>query len=160
MSDRSRAALFVAACAALIAAALLLPAGNPGAAPEQRHLHAGPSLPARPIVPTPTLASSARRFLAAFLRYEVGDSSPALTRALEATATRALSAELLRHRPRPSQGQAPSDPTLGPLSFAPVSTDPPLVSVSGTARRPTGPEQLSFVFEFSQGSWLASAPGE
>lgn len=160
MSDGSRTALFVGACAALIAAALLLRSPDAVPAPESGHPPPRAPVPTRPSAPPPALASSARRFLATFLRYEVGDPSPELTHALRATATRAFAAELLRTPPRPTVDSRRVDPTLGPLTFAPVSNDPPLVSVSGIAHRHNGPEQLSFVFEFSHGSWLASAPGE
>jgi hypothetical protein len=157
-----RPALFLAASAALIAVALFL------------HLNAAPQ-PLPPVFslshpPPPqrsgtaqvraALEPSARRFLRTFLRYEVGDSNQALTRSLRATATPAFAAELLRRPPRSEQRLPPARANLGSLSLIFVSAQPPLVSVSATARRATGPEQLSFVFARHHGRWLASAPGE
>jgi len=159
MAPEPRAALFLALCAVLIAAAVALDSVNPTGVPEAPHFKSSP--PQRQPSPVRSaLTSSARRFLLAFLRYEVGDLSPALTRSLRVSATHAFAAELLRTPPRPPRGPRGAAPSLGPLAFATVSSEPPLVSVSGTAHRPTGPEQLSFVFELRHGRWLASAPGE
>lgn len=108
----------------------------------------------------PDLAAAAKRFLAVFLRYEIGESDRWLPRTLRRTSTAAFAAELLAAPPRPpAEGRSPPT-TLGRLAFATLSSEPPLVLVSGAARRPSGPEQLSFLFEFTGRRWLASAPGE
>jgi hypothetical protein len=106
------------------------------------------------------LTANARRFLAAFLDYEVGKRDPAIARELRATATPVFAAELLGAPARRSPTGSSATAKLGPLALARVSSDPPLAVVSATAERPTGPEQLSFVFELTDGRWLASAPGE
>jgi hypothetical protein len=160
MSEGSRTALFLSVCATLIAAALLPRSDHPAGSAPVGITRGTPPTPGRPRAPVPALASSARRFLTAFLRYEVGDQGGAVTRTLRATATRAFAVELLRNPPRPLPGAPRPDPHLGSLTFAPVSTKPPLTSVGAVAKRPTGPDQLSFVFELSHGTWLASAPGE
>jgi hypothetical protein len=157
-----RPALFLAASAALIAVALFL---HVSAAPQPpppalSRSHPPPLQRSGTAQVRAALEPSARRFLRAFLRYEVGDSNQALTRSLRATATPAFAVKLLRRPPRPARRSPPARATVGPLSLIFVSAQPPLVSVSATARRATGPEQLSFVFTRRHGRWLASAPGE
>lgn len=162
MLRQSRVVLFLAVSAALIVTAVLLTDGGPAAAPEPSgHLHDSP-VPHHPSHSRlrVSLDPTAQRFLRAFLRYEVADPDPTVIRTLRATATPSFATELLRDPPRPSQAPASPRATLGPLAFAVVSADPPLISVSGTAHRATGPEQLSFVFTRRHGRWLASAPGE
>ncbi len=159
MARQPRALLFVALSVVLIAAGVFL--GKRGSAPPQppRPIMSRQAPPHSHLSPLrPALTASAHRFLLTFLRYEIGERSHAVSRALRATAAPEFAAELLRAPPRLPHHPGPA--TLGPLAFATVSSDPPLVSVSAVAHRPTGPEQLSFVFELRRGRWLASAAGE
>ena len=163
MSPRDRTLLFAAVTAALITAALLLGHGadtaTSPASPPRTDLPLAPRRPGPKASPGAP-AASARRFLTAFLRYEVGDRDPSVARDLRRTSTHQFASDLLRDPPL-RRGQAEGRPaTLGRLSIVPIPGDPPLVSVSATARRRSGPEQLSFVFELRGGRWLASAPGE
>ena len=112
-------AAFVVSSMALVAAAtvsLLLgrPSGppSPGAgaadvAPKIVIVAETPTLVATPAPsPTPTPgAAMARRFIRAFLRYEVGDAPPAVVRALRASASRALAHDLLVQPARLPAGQ-------------------------------------------------------
>ncbi len=103
---------------------------------------------------------SARRFLDAFLDCETGDRSLETRHQLDATATPAFAARLLTgFVPAPARRPAGAA-RLGRLAIVPLATDPPLASVTAVAHRPSGPEQLSFVFVRRHGRWLASAPGE
>jgi hypothetical protein len=156
-----RLPLFFACCAALLAVPFLIGgsgghsmSGRAKPRPVESPLstpRASPGLP--PVTP------AARHFLAAFLRFGVGDTDLGVLKALRGTATPVFAAQLL-------DGPAPrlidpgaSDPHLGPIAVARLSANPPLVSVSATADRPSGPEQLSFVFALRDSRWLASAPG-
>jgi hypothetical protein len=162
MAATGRFALFFAASATLLAAAILV-----GAATEHPARPARPSArrvalqppPARIGPPGPELVRSARRFLGAFTRYEVGDRAPSVTAALRATATRSFARVLLRQPAGPSAG-SPAAARLGSVSVAVVSADPPIASVGAVAERAAGPEQLAFLFVRRDGVWLASAPGE
>jgi hypothetical protein len=105
------------------------------------------------------LGGEARRFLAAFFRYEVGELGPAVRRALRATTTAGFAAELLRSPPRrPPQSVPAAVP--GRLAIAVASVLPPRALVSGSARRGGEAEQFAFVFEARGGAWRASGPGE
>jgi len=159
--ERWRLPSFLAVCAGLLAAALLLRTTSPppppaSPAPEPHPTaHAAPA--GRPAAAA--LRHAARRFLTAFLRYEVGERSPATARALRATAAPAFAATLRRGPPRPSAAAPRGPARLGPLTIARLTST--LAAVNATARRPAGPEQLSFIFARTEsGRWQASAPGE
>lgn len=161
MSQSSRAALFIAVAVALLAAGLLLRPGSRSVSPPIGIPASRPTpSPARTHELRAALNPTARRFLTAFLRYEVGYRDGAASRSLRATATSGFAAELLRNPPEIPKHAPRSGATLGPLSIVTVSTDPPLASVTAVAHRSAGPEQLSFVFSRRRGRWLASAPGE
>jgi hypothetical protein len=105
------------------------------------------------------LGGAARRFLAAFFRYEVGDVGPAVRQALRANATPGFAAELLAAPPwRPARSVPAA--VSGPLAIAVASVSPPRAVVSGFGRRGSEREDFSFVFEAVDGVWLASEPGE
>lgn len=161
MSRRSRAALFVVIAVALIAAGALLgteahtttPANR---SPERRRSHS----PSLAVVDHAAVATAAGRFFDAFLDYETGDRGRGIRQQLDATATPALTSQLRAEVP-PAMAPPPAAAArLGPLRIVGLATEPPLASVSAVAHRPTGPEQLSFVFSRRRGRWLASAPGE
>jgi len=166
--QRWRMGLFGAACASLLVAAIGFAGGGESPAPASPPT-GSEAVFATPFVSRPAtggvagframLGSTARRFLAAFFRYEVGELEPGVRRALRATATPDFATELLGALPhRPPRSPAAAVP--GRLEMAVVSFSPPRVLVSGSARRGGRAEQFSFVFEAVEGVWLASGPGE
>ncbi|HWW67495.1 MAG TPA: hypothetical protein VNY83_05880 [Solirubrobacterales bacterium] len=168
-AQRLRLVLFCLACAALAAAAIGFAGGGQPPAPAPPPARSGVA-PAAPLAPQPaasseaaglraTLGHAARRFLAAFFRYEIGELGPGVRRALRAAATPGFAAELLVGPPRrPPPGIPAAVP--GRLTIAVASLSPPRALVSGAARRGGQAEQFSFVFEAVDGAWLASGPGE
>jgi hypothetical protein len=105
------------------------------------------------------LHSVARHFLAAFLRYEVGDLSAAVRRGLRSRASHRFSAELLA---RPPHGLRASPPSarISRLRVALLSRAPGRALISGSARRGGRLEQFSFLFEARRGAWRCVGPGE
>jgi hypothetical protein len=104
---------------------------------------------------------AARRFLTAFLRYEVGDLSPPVRHALRTNATRGFADRLLSYPPRrPAAGRFPPRATLQRLDIAFVSPLATRAVVSGTAGRGGLSEEFSFVLAYRGTTWLASGPGE
>jgi hypothetical protein len=157
-----RVALFALACGVLVASALLFSKGgsDPAEAPAR-----GPVIaPPLSVSGEPSLAGlgvSARHFLKAFLRYEVGDIDTWVSRGLTATAAPGFASTLLENPPR--TGAAPGtggSVELGELHFAIASIQPPRALVTGTAFRGGLPEELSFLFEERGHSWYAVGPGE
>jgi hypothetical protein len=107
------------------------------------------------------LRRSARRFLAAFARYEVGQISGGVRIALRETTTSGFAAQLL--------GAPSAAPPLGgflgrarvarlDVRFVSAAADRALVS--GDLRRGPTPEEFSFLFVRRGGNWLASGPGQ
>lgn len=104
---------------------------------------------------------AARRFLTAFLRYEVGDLSVTVRRALRAASTRRFANQLLSHPPRRSAGgRFPPRATLQRIDVAFVSPLATRAVVSGSALRSGLPEELSFVLARHGTRWLVSGPGQ
>jgi hypothetical protein len=161
--------LFALVCTALLGSALAFglngnDLGKPAAAPDHRggegtaaaaaafaersqHLHR-------------EVRTAARSFVAAFLRYEVGELGAGVTSTLRAFATASFSRELLANRPQPTAGEFPHAAALGQIAVAFVSAIPPRAVISGSARRGRSSEQFSFVFERRGRAWLASGPGQ
>src|SRR5262249_39104580 len=107
------------------------------------------------------LHPQARRFLRAFLRYEVGDTASDVKRELIAGATSRFSRRLLRLPPRSvARGSFPPLARLGHLGTTFVSAAANRVLVSGVAYRGRAREQLSFLFVRAGSHWLASGPGQ
>jgi hypothetical protein len=157
-----RRLIFVALLASLVVALLLVglrptsptPRGTPAPATiagVRRPVSAAPPAHAR---------TEARRFLAAFLSYEVGLGGPAAEATIEDSASRGFAHQLLSDPPgstgRPGRGAA----RITSLRIDPVLGHPNLALASGDARRPDGPEPFSFLFARRRGRWLAVAPGE
>ena len=165
--------LFLAASALIVGAALLFGLAAPDPPPPSRAAGGGaaaavsgfaaPSprlLAARSALLRDEVRTAARRFLAAFGRYEVGERGAGLARALRATATPGFAARLLAAPPRaPAAGRYPPRARLGRVEVAFVALSPPRAIVSGEARRGDAPAQFSFLFELRGRRWLASGPG-
>lgn len=169
MEPRSgRLALFALAVVAIVGVAFLSMAtkGSPVSAPETAVRNAD-----RPVVSSrmPTSASgtrlrleitrSARRFLGAFFRYEVGDLDGGVRQALSATSTARFFRDLLARHPRPTGSVFPPPARLKRLDVAFLPVSPPRAIVSGFAVRAHAPEEFAFLFELDGSTWLASGPG-
>ncbi len=164
MPSTARIAAFVVVSAALIALALVFaPAGSdsaPEPASSARHALATPDsgLIARAGRRQAQLHKAATAFIAAYLRYEVGDLPQSVARTLRRLATADFSRQLLGDSPRPG----------GPVGAARIvevesgflDRDVDRALVRGLARRSDGPEELSFVFVLRKGRWLAAGAAE
>ncbi|MGA8744509.1 MAG: hypothetical protein WB507_01415 [Solirubrobacterales bacterium] len=162
-----RLALFCAACAALLAAAIGFADGSPANVSPPHEQGAAPAVTAAPqSVQTErvarlraTLHRAAGRFLAAFFHYEVGELGPGVRQQLRTTCSPAFAAELLGDPPRRPSGN-PAAAAPGRLAISVASIEPPRALISGSASRGGATEQFSFLFEARHGVWLASGPGE
>jgi hypothetical protein len=157
----SRAVVFGFCTALLCAAAVAFAASTKPAEPSAP---AGPA--GRPLVwarekaaVRDALRRDARRFLLAFLRYEVGETGGDIRQVLRQTSTAGFANSLLR-RPSPSPVSPPGAASLAALSVTVLSALPPRALIRGAALREGGTEQFSFLFEARHGVWLASGPGE
>lgn len=164
---QARLVLFAVAAATIVAAALAFGFAAPDSRPEagaeakREVLPLSPGAVLRPRAERRELRAAARRFLAAFFRYEVGDLAPKVKGALGETATRRFAAQLLAAPPRaPAAGRFPPRARLGRIALSFVSLTPPRAVVSGAALRGGRPEQFSFLFERRGSAWLASGPGQ
>jgi hypothetical protein len=101
-----------------------------------------------------------RRFIAAFLSYEVGGGGPAAESAIRNCASRHFARQLLSEAPTSAGRPGHRTAAISSLHIDPVPGHPDLVLASGDARRPEGPEPFSFVFARREGRWIAVAPGE
>ena len=171
-AERRRSALFAIVCAVLAGSALAFAVGGNdlGAPPNAASGDAGGREAAMRAASRAAergerrlereVRTAARSFLAAFLRYEVGEVGPRVKRMLLANATPRFIRELLANPPRAAPGGFPPAAALGPIAVAFVSALPPRAVVSGAAHRGAGAEQFSFVFERRGSTWLASGPGQ
>jgi hypothetical protein len=166
-----RMVLFAFVSAALLLSALAFARSGsesapPASEPAAPSLSAGvPAWAKRTQLRVSSLASqlreSARRFLAAFARYEVGRLSGDVKLALRETTTAGFAAQLLEAPP----AAPPSPEFLGGAHIARldvrfVSADAHRALVSGDLRRGARPEEFSFLFVRRAGAWLASGPGQ
>jgi Ni/Co efflux regulator RcnB len=162
--------LFVAVSAALVAAAIALrqpdESSRPSGVVRAPRLDRGSTVPAGGVLAQlnrrrAEVRAAARRFLDAFLRYEVGDLSAPVRRRLRAAATRPFAKRLLRRPPRrPAAGRFPPRATLRRVDVSFVSPRATRAVVSGAALRGGLSEEFSFVLARRGGRWLASGPGE
>lgn len=164
MSPSARIAVFLLVSAGLVALAVALAPSSP--VPPM------PSSSATPItvaVPGSDLLTAAGRrkarlgraatvFIAAFLRYEVGDLPAPVARSLDRLTTARFGRYLLGARPRQLGGREQARIVKVETAFLDPAADRALVR--GVARRPDGPEELSFVFVLRGGRWLASEAAE
>jgi len=165
-----RTMLFVAVSAALVAAAIALrhPAesSRPSGVVRAPQLDRGAAVPARDVVLRlnrrhAEVRAAARRFLTAFLRYEVGDVSAQVRRTIRGAATQPFARRLLRRPPRrPATGSFPPRATLRSVYISFVSPRATRAVASGSALRGGLSEEFSFVLARHGGKWLASGPGE
>jgi hypothetical protein len=79
--------------------------------------------------------------------------------ALRATATPAFGSELLAAPPRVVSRKLPPA-RLERLAITVIPVSPPRALISGEAARGPRQEQFSFLFDMSQGTWLARGLGE
>lgn len=185
---RAHPALFVLALVVLLASAVVLalrgeepiptqPVAPPLAAPssmrsygagahaDAAHAPGGEDLPAGRAPPLAlsdgrhAVAGAARRFLAAFLPYEVGDATPAVQAALRAACTEEFAAQLLLAPPRPAAAGLPRRARLAGIEVTLLSGAAPRALVSGALRRQGSPEGFAFLFERHGRRWLASGVG-
>lgn len=107
--------------------------------------------------------SVARRFLGAFFRYELGETTLRIERALRATTTGALTRELEAAAPRvPPGAQAPPRARLARLEFVPGETrSEQLVSADFVAAVARGAERTLVAISLRRvgDSWLVDALG-
>jgi hypothetical protein len=158
-----RRAAFAVVVLALLGALAWTTAGRPRRGATQARSSATVRLDqAASALPSPPPAAgrhAARRFVEAFLSYEVAGGGAAAPKAIRAGADDTFARELISHSPPPT----PTDPRparIEALRVAGLPGRPHLALVSGTARRPSGPEPFAFLFARRQGRWLAVAPGE
>lgn len=170
-TELRRVVLFVFVSAALLLSALAFARGGsesspPSSSPTASSLSTEVPVWARrtqrrAFLLTSQLRGSARRFLAAFARYEVGRLSGDVKGALRETTTIAFAAQLLKAPPvsRPLGGFL-GKARIARLSVSFVSADAHRALVSGDLRRGAIPEEFSFLFVCRAGVWLASGPGQ
>jgi hypothetical protein len=153
---------FVATAAALLAVLALVglrPTPSATApAPKGRASQADP--PPRPKPPPADARTEARRFVSAFLSYEVGAGGERTHAAIRVGASPAFARRLLSDPPTAPAGPKTRSAHVTYLRVDPVPDHPDLALVSGDACRPEGPEPFSFLFARRDGRWLAVAPGE
>jgi hypothetical protein len=102
----------------------------------------------------------ARRFVPAFLRYQVGNMDAGVRRVLRATATADFAADLLAVPPRPPAGGFPPRAVLQRLAVKLSSNDAFHAFVEGVALRKGAREAFSIEFEYGEGVWRASGVTE
>ena len=164
MPSTARTAAFVVVSAALIALALAFAPAGSDSAPEPdssaRHALATPDsgLIARAGRRPAQLSKAATAFIAAYLRYEVGDLPPSVARSLRGLATADFGRQLLGDPPRPGGPVGAARIVEVDSGFLDQAVDRALVRA--VARRPDGPEELAFVFILREGRWLAAGAAE
>ena len=162
MAAPARIAAFVLVSAGLIALAVALaPSGPPPAPPPRAAPPAtvpGSELLAAAGRQKARLDRAATEFIAAFLRYEVGDLPAPVARSLDRLSTDAFGRYLLDARPRQLGGRELARIVKVETAFLDRAADRALVR--GVARRTDGPEEVSFVFVLRDGRWLATRAAE
>lgn len=129
------------------------PHGEPGPRPATLALYERAQAEAEPV---------ARRFFAAFSRYELGERSAGVARALRASATAAFARELLAAPPRRVAGIPAAPASLGRVEFVPGhSDDGRLVGaeIVGVTRRDGRAQPISIELEAERGGWRVSGLG-
>jgi hypothetical protein len=153
---------FVATAAALLAALALVglrPTSSTSTPTPQRPANQVDA-PPRPKPPSADARTEARRFVSAFLSYEVGAGGDRTHAAIRVGASPAFARRLLSGPATAPAGPKARTAHVTYLRVDPVPAHPDLALVSGDARRPEGLEPFSFLFARRDGRWLAVAPGE
>lgn len=138
------------------------PAGEADAAetdPSGEDLPVGAEPPPAVIRETAAAEQAARGFLAPFLRYEVGDVTPAVEAALRRRAEPGLAATLLAEPPRVTAGVAPQRATLVRVDSVEPAGDGDGFDVICLVERAGLRSPLTVGVERRQGRWLATAVG-
>lgn len=164
MPAPARIATFVFVSAGLIALAVVLAPAGPALAPgppqaaETTAAVPGAELIAAAGERKARLEEAAAAFIGVFLRYEVGDLPAPAARLLGRLSTASFGRYLLDARPRQLGPRGAARIVKVETAFLDRATDRALVR--GVARRPDGPEELSFVFVLHGGRWLAARAAE
>lgn len=165
MPAPARIAAFVLVSAGLIALAVALAPSGPAPAPPSspRAAPVTAAVPGSGLIATAELRKArldraATAFIAAFLRYEVGDLPPPVLRSLSRLTTASFGRYLLDARPRQLGARAVARIVMVETAFLDPAADRALIR--GLARRADGPEELSFVFILRDGRWLAARAAE
>jgi hypothetical protein len=155
-----RRLVLAALALAMTTAALLLgprhehPAETPAPTAAPPHRRAPDATPGPA---TTALRRAARRFARAFLAFEAGGADRVTRATIRRGACHRLADELLAQRPpRPDHPGA----SIVALHLALLPHRPGLALLTGTARRPDGPEPFAFLLARRGGRWLAIAPAE
>jgi hypothetical protein len=163
----ARIVLFVAVSTLLVVVAVIFNRGAGGTLTEREVSEEPPragraqKLTAQLVRTEAEAEATARRFLTAFLRYEVGELTPAVRRMLLTTATPEFGDQLLASPTRrPAAGSFPPRAELRRVDVTFVSPQATLAVVDGTALRAGLPEEFGFVFSLGSSGWLASGAAE
>jgi hypothetical protein len=158
----ARIAVFVVISVGLIALAVALVPAGPAPAPPQTAAPPVAAPSSEPIAAASRrkgrLEQAATGFIESFLRYEVGDLPPAVACSLRRLSTASFGRYLLETRPRQHGPRGVARIVAVEAAFLDRRTDRALVRAA--ARRPDGPEELSFVFLLRGGRWLAARAAE
>ncbi len=159
----ARIALFVLVSAGLIALAVALVPSVPVPSPVSTVEPAAVAVPGSDLIAAAgrrkaRLDQAARAFIGAFLRYEVGDLPASVARSVDRLTVASFGHYLLGARPRQLGDRRAARIVKVETAFLSPTADRALVR--GVARRPDGPEELSFVFVLSGGRWLAARAAE
>jgi len=106
------------------------------------------------------VAAAARRFLAAFLAYEVGRADAPIARALRAASTEEFALTLLAEPPRPAISGIPRRAHLLDLQVGLGAGAAARALVRGRLRRGGATEAFAFFFERRASGWLAAGVAE
>jgi hypothetical protein len=156
-----RRLLFAALLAVLVAALLLVGSHRTRSTPPRDP--SATTVALRPPAPGPPPTGArprVRRFIAAFLSYEVGAGGPAVEKAIRGHASRGFALQLLSEPPTQACRRTHSAAHITSLHIDPVPGQRDLALASGEVRRPEGPEPFSFLFARRDDRWVAIAPGE
>jgi len=163
MPAPARIAAFVLVSAGLIGLAVALAPSDPAPAPPPRAAPATAAVPGSELIAAAgrrkaRLDRAATAFIDAFLRYEVGDLPASVVRSIDRLTIVSFGRYLLGARPRQLGDRRAARIVKVETAFLSPTADRALVR--GVARRPDGPEELSFVFVLRGGRWLAARAAE